>query len=102
MEHVSFLQCYTANETSIYHFCIIIKDFSFFFSRVIIVQVFETVTFYVLLYKSRSSLLFSVELKGYAFEESSIVFSSYTFKTVKPISLVRGYIEVKISKHDIW
>ena len=39
---------YTANEYSIYHFFIIIKDFSIYFSRVIIVQDFETVTFYVL------------------------------------------------------
>ena len=34
--------------TAIYHFCIIIKDFFVSFSRVIIVQDFETVTFYVL------------------------------------------------------
>ena len=40
---------YTANEYSIYHFCIIIKDFFISFSRVIIVQDFESVTFYVLL-----------------------------------------------------
>ena len=33
---------YTANEYSIYHFCIMIKDFHVF-SRVIIVQDFETV-----------------------------------------------------------
>ena len=39
---------YTANEYSIYHFCIIIKDFFISFSSVIIVQDFETVTFYVL------------------------------------------------------
>ena len=39
---------YTANEYSIYHFCSMIKDFSISFSRVIIVQDFETVTFYVL------------------------------------------------------
>ena len=71
--------CYTANEYSIYHFCIIIKDFFISFLRVIIVQDFETVTLYVLLYTSRPSLLFSVELKRYAFQESSIVFSSYTF-----------------------
>ena len=40
---------YTTDEYSIYHFCIIIKDFFISFSRVIIVQDFETVTFYVLL-----------------------------------------------------
>ena len=39
---------YTGNEYSIYHFCIMIKDFSFSFSRVIIVQDRETVTFYML------------------------------------------------------
>ena len=31
--------------TAIYYFCIMIKDFSISFSRVIIVQDFETVTF---------------------------------------------------------
>ena len=35
---------YTANEYSIYHFCIIIKDLFISFSRVIFVQDFETVT----------------------------------------------------------
>ena len=60
---------YTANEYSIYHFCIIIKDFLISFLRVIIVLDFETVTFYVLfVYTSRPSLLFSVELKGCAFQ----------------------------------
>ena len=50
---------YTANEYSIYHFCIMIKDFSISFSRVIIVQDFETVTFYVLfVYKSTFSEIF--------------------------------------------
>ena len=39
---------YTANEYSIYHFCIMMTDFSSYLSRVIIVQDFETVTFYVL------------------------------------------------------
>ena len=34
---------YTASEYSIYHFCVMIKDFSISFSRVIIVQDFETV-----------------------------------------------------------
>ena len=65
-----------------------IKDFFISFSRVIIVQDFETVTFHV---------LFSVELKVCAFQKIFILCIS----TAKPISLVRGYIEVK-SKHDIW
>ena len=38
---------YTANEYSIYPLCIIIKDVFISFSRVIIVQDFETVTFCV-------------------------------------------------------
>ena len=50
---------YTANEYSIYHFCIMIKYFSISFSRVIIVHDFETVTFYVLF---RYKLTFSVIL----------------------------------------
>ena len=68
---------YTANEYSIYHFCITIKDFFISFSRVIIVQNCNFLC--VILYTSRPSLLFSVELKGSAFQESSIVFSSNTF-----------------------
>ena len=48
---------YTANEYSIYHFCIIIKNFFISFSRVIID--FETVTFYVLfVYKPTFSVIF--------------------------------------------
>ena len=38
---------HTANEYSIYHFRILLKDFSISFSRAIIVQDFETVNFYV-------------------------------------------------------
>ena len=37
----------TANKYFIHHFCIIIKDFFISFSRMIIVQDFETVTFSV-------------------------------------------------------
>ena len=92
---------YTGNEYSIYHFCIIIKDFFISFSRVIIVHDFETELSMCYLYTSRPSLLFSVELKGCAFQESSIVFSSYTFPQPN-LSVSYGYIEVKISKHDIW
>ena len=63
---------YTANEYSIYHFCIMIKDFSIYFSRVIIVRDFETVTFYVFfVFKYVSSI-----------------------GTAKPFSLVRGHTEV--------
>ena len=50
---------YTAIEYSIYHVCIIINDFSISFSREIIVQDFETVTFYVLfVYKPTFSVIF--------------------------------------------
>ena len=54
-----WLVSYTANEYSICHFCIIMKDFFISFSRVIIVQDFETVTFYVLfVYKLTFSVIF--------------------------------------------
>ena len=50
---------YTANEYSIYHFCITVKRFSISFSKVIIIQDFETVTFYVLFgYKPTFSIIF--------------------------------------------
>ena len=50
---------YTANEHSVYHFCIVIKDFFNSFSRMIIVKDFETVTFYVLfVYKPTFSVIF--------------------------------------------
>ena len=50
---------YTANEYSIHHFCITTKDFFISFSRAIIVQDFETVTFYVLfVYKPAFSVIF--------------------------------------------
>ena len=50
---------YTANEYSICHFSIIIKDFFISFLRVIIIQDFETVTFYVLFaYKPTFSVIF--------------------------------------------
>ena len=50
---------FITNEYSIYHFCIMIKDVSISFSRVIIVQDFETVTFYLLfLYKPTFSVIF--------------------------------------------
>ena len=49
---------YTANEYSIYHFCIMIKDLSISFSKVIIVEDFETVTFYVLFGYTPTSVIF--------------------------------------------
>ena len=48
-----------ANEYSVYYFCIMIKDLSISFSRVIIVQDFKTVTFNVLfVYKPTFSVIF--------------------------------------------
>ena len=50
---------YTANEYSIHHFCIILKDFFISLSRMIIVQDFETVTFYLLfVHKPTFSVIF--------------------------------------------
>ena len=50
---------YTANEYSICHFCIIIKDFFISFLKMIIVQDFETVSFHVLfVYKPTFSVIF--------------------------------------------
>ena len=50
---------YIANEYSIYHFCIAIKDFSISFSKVVIVQDFKTVTFNLLfVYKPTFSVVF--------------------------------------------
>ena len=93
---------YTANEYSIYHFCIIINDFLISFSRVIIVQDFETVTFYVLfVYKPTFCVIFCWIKRVRVSRKSNSLFILY-ISTAKLISLVRGYIEVKISKHDIW
>ena len=50
---------YIANEYSIYHFCIMIKDLTIYFSRAMIVQDFKTVTFNVLfVYKPTLSVVF--------------------------------------------
>ena len=49
----------TANEYSFHHFCVMIKDLYISFSGVIIVQNFETVTFYALfVYKPTFSVIF--------------------------------------------
>ena len=52
------LVTYTANEYSIYHFCVMIKDFSISSSRVIIVQDFETVIFYASFGYKPTSVIF--------------------------------------------
>ena len=93
---------YTADENSIYHFCIIIKDFFISFSRVIIVQDFESVTFYVLfVYKPTFSVICCWIKRVHVSRKFNSLFIPY-ISTARPISLVRGYIEVKIGKHDIW
>ena len=85
-----------------YHFCIIIKDFFISFSRVIIVQDFETVTFFVLfVYKPTFFVIFCWIKRARVSRKFNSLFVLY-ISTAKRISLVRGYIEVKISKHDIW
>ena len=144
---------YTANEYSIYHICIIIKDFFISFSRVIIVQDFETVRpgfhlqqtprprhkkqsdyvveqsslplialfwlkigrcrgrnrlygtrlyFHLLLvYKPTFSVIFCGIKRVRVSRKFNSLFILY-ISTAKPINLVKRYIEVKISKHDIW
>ena len=93
--------CYTANEYSIYHFCVMIKDFSISFSRVIIVQGFETVIFYVI-FGCKPTCVISCWIKRVRVSSQfNSVFFPY-ISTAIPSSLVRGYIEVKIDKHEIW
>ena len=79
-----------------------IKGFSISFSRVIIVQDFESVTFYLLfVYKPTFSIIFCLLKRlrdSSQFNSLSILYIS----TAKPFSLVRGHIEVKINKHEIW
>ena len=91
---------YTTNKYSFYHFCIMIKAFSISFSRVIIVQDFETVTFYVL-FVYTFSVIFCCMKKVPVLGQFNSLFILY-ISTAKPFSLSRGYIEVKINKHEIW
>ena len=51
-----------------YHFCIMIKDFSISFVRAIIVQDFETVTFYVLFVYKPTFCYFLLNEKGARFK----------------------------------
>ena len=53
------------------------------------------------LYTSWPSLLFLLNEKGARLKSVQIVFILY-ISTAKPFSLVRGYIEVKINKYEIW
>ena len=92
----------TANEYSIYHFSIITEDFFISFLKsdycrrlrnynflcVICIQICICILRYFLLNHSQSR----------NFNSPFILYIS----TAKVISLVRGYIGVKISKHDIW
>ena len=78
-----------------------IKDFSISFSRVIIVQDFETVTFYVLFrYKPTFSVIFCWIKRVLVLSQFNGLFI-LNISIAKPFSLVRGYIEVKINKHEI-
>ena len=78
-----------------------IKDFSISFSRVIIIQDVETVTFYVLSGYKPTSVIFCLIKWVRISSQFNSVFILY-ISTAKPFSLVRGYIEVKINKHEIW
>ena len=69
---------YTANEYSIYHFCIVIKDFSISFSSLIIVKDFETVTFYVLLPSTDAGFIVCPALFRDASSELKIFFNIFT------------------------
>ena len=74
---------YTAND-SIYHFCFMIKDFFISFSRVIVVQDFETVTFYVLfVYKPTFSVIFCWMKRPCVSSQFNNLFISY-ISTAKP------------------
>ena len=76
---------YTANEYPIYHFCIIIKDFFISFSKVIIVQDFETVTFYVLfVYKPTFPVIFCLIKRVPVSRKFNRLFILYV-STAKPI-----------------
>ena len=77
------------------------KDFFISFSRVVIVQDFETVTFYVLLVYMPTFCVIFCRIKRVRISRKFKSLFILYISTVKPISLVRGYIEVKISKHDI-
>ena len=78
-----------------------IKDLSISFSRVIIVQDFETVTFYVLFVYKPSFCYFLLNERVRVSSQFNSLFILY-ISTAKPFSLVKGYIEVKINKHEIW
>ena len=79
-----------------------IKDFSIFFSRVIIVQDFKAVTFNVLfVYKHAFSVVFYWMKRVHVSSQFNSLFIPY-ISTARPFSLVKGNIEVKVNKHEIW
>ena len=89
---------HTANEYSIYHFRIIIKDFFISFSRVIIVQDFETVTFDVLfVYNPTFFVIFCFIKRVRVSRKFSSLFILF-ISTAKPISLVY-WSEDKQTRH---
>ena len=92
---------YTAKGCSIYHFCIIIKDFFISFSTVIIVQDFWNCNFLCVICIQADFLCYFQLFWVRVSRKFNSLFIPY-ISTAKPISLARGYIEVKISKHDIW
>ena len=78
-----------------------IKNFPISFSRVIIVQDFETVVILCVICIQAELLCYLLfnekAAAGFSqFNSLSILYIS----TAKPFSLVRGYIEVKINKHE--
>ena len=79
-----------------------IKDLSISFSRLITVQDFKTVTFNVLfVYNSTPTFsVISVKMVRVS-SQFNRLFILYIY-TAKPFSLVRGYIEMKINKQEIW
>ena len=101
---VTFVYVYgTVTFVYIYHFCIIIKDIFISFSRVIVVQDFETVTFYVLfVYKSTFSVIFCWMKRLGVSNKFNSLFKLHIFTARSFILLVRGYIEVKINNYEIW
>ena len=99
---------FSSNKYSNYHFCIMIKDLSISVSREIIAQDFETITFNVTVTWNVSFVdkpTFSVAfcwMKNVRVSSQLNSLSILYMSTAKPFSLVRGHIEVKINKHQIW
>ena len=92
---------YTANEYSIYHFCIMIKDFHFF-SRVIVVQDFEIVTFYVLyVYKPTFSVIFCVSKLFENVEWSNSLLRHFKIQTLLKINCCMVAISTfRVTQHS--